>query len=210
MFKKLHFNINFLEALAYMPKYAKMVKELLTNKKKLLELVNTSLNENYSAVLFKKLPKNLRDTGRFLIPCEFQELESCMALADLGASINLMLLSVWKKLILPELTLTRMILELATRMVAYPASIAEDVFIKVGKFTFLADFIVVDYDVDPQFPIILGRPFLGMTHALVDSGMTLTGPSVPLPPLFSSEGMKRDPKTITDQYLPKVPQESHL
>ncbi|GJS32687.1 hypothetical protein Tco_0531069 [Tanacetum coccineum] len=94
MFKKLHFNISFPEALAYMPKYAKMVKDLLTNKKKLLELVNTPLNENCSAVLLKKLPEKLGDTGRFLIPCDFQELESCMALADLGASINLMPLSV--------------------------------------------------------------------------------------------------------------------
>ncbi|GJX77838.1 reverse transcriptase domain-containing protein [Tanacetum coccineum] len=74
MFKKLHFNISFPEALAYMPKYAKMVKDLLTNKEKLLELVNTPLNENCSAVLLKKLLEKLRDGGRFLIPCEFQEL----------------------------------------------------------------------------------------------------------------------------------------
>ncbi|GKC48364.1 reverse transcriptase domain-containing protein, partial [Tanacetum coccineum] len=121
----------------------------LTNKEKLLELVNTPLNENCSAVLLKKLPKKLGDTGRFLIPCDFQELESCIALADLGASINLMPLSVWKKLILPELTPTRMTLELATRTVAYPTGIAEDVFVQVGKFTFPADFVVVDYDVDP-------------------------------------------------------------
>ncbi|GJU36524.1 reverse transcriptase domain-containing protein [Tanacetum coccineum] len=168
MFKKLHFNISFLEALAYMPKYAKMVKDHLTNKEKLLEPVNTQLNENYVAVLLKKLPDKLGDTGRFLIPCEFQELESCMALADLGASINLVPLSVWKKLILPELTLTRMTLELATRMVAYPAGIAEDVFMKVGKSTFPAYFVVVDYDIDPRVPIILGRPFLRTAHALID------------------------------------------
>ncbi|GJR09395.1 reverse transcriptase domain-containing protein [Tanacetum coccineum] len=140
---------SFPEALAYMLKYAKLVKDLLTNKEKLLELFNTPLNENCSAVLLKKLPEKLGDTGKFLIPCEFQELESCMALADLGASINLMPLFVWKKLILPELTPTRMTLELATRTVAYPTGIAEDVFVQVGKFTFLADFVVVDYDVDP-------------------------------------------------------------
>ncbi|GJW71126.1 reverse transcriptase domain-containing protein [Tanacetum coccineum] len=168
MFKKLHFNISFLEALAYMPKYAKMVKDHLTNKEKLLELVNTLLNENCAAFLLKKLPEKLGDTGRFLIPCEFQELESCMALADLGASINLVPLSVWKKLILPELTLTRMTLELATRTVAYPAGIAEDVFMKVGKSTFPAYFVVVDYDIDTRVPIILGRPFLRTAHALID------------------------------------------
>nr|GFC40996.1 reverse transcriptase domain-containing protein [Tanacetum cinerariifolium] len=86
-----------------------------------LELVNTPLNKNCSAVLLKKLPEKLSDTGRFLIPCDFYGLESCMALADLGASINLMPLSVWKKLSLLELTPSRMTLELATRTVAYPA-----------------------------------------------------------------------------------------
>ncbi|GJZ57737.1 hypothetical protein Tco_0613231 [Tanacetum coccineum] len=89
MFKKIHFNIIFFEALAYMPKFAKMVKDLLTNKEKLLEIANTPVNENCSAVILKKLPEKLGDTRRFLIPCEFYGLESCMALADLGASINL-------------------------------------------------------------------------------------------------------------------------
>nr|GEY98985.1 reverse transcriptase domain-containing protein [Tanacetum cinerariifolium] len=91
-----------------------------------------------------------------------------MALADLGASINLMPLSIWKKLYLLDLTSTRMTLELATRSYAYPTGIAEDVFVKVGKFVFLADFIVVDYDVDPRVPLILGRPFLRTARALVD------------------------------------------
>ncbi|GJR49493.1 reverse transcriptase domain-containing protein [Tanacetum coccineum] len=168
MFKKLYFNISFAEDLAHMPKYAKMVKDLLTNKEKLLELANTPLNENYSAVLLKKLPKKLGDTGRFLIPCDFYRLESCMALADLGASINLMPLYVWKKLFLPELTPTRMTLKLATRIVSYLAGIAEEVFIQVEKFTFPADFVVVDYDVDPRVPLILKRPFLRTDHALVD------------------------------------------
>ncbi|GKD69123.1 reverse transcriptase domain-containing protein [Tanacetum coccineum] len=168
MFKKLHFNISFAEALAQMPKYAKMLKDLLTNKEKLLELANTPLNENCSAVLLKKLPEKLGDPGKFLIPCDFSELEECMALADLGASINLMPLSVWKKLMLPELVPTRMTLELANRSVAYLAGIAEDVFVQVGKFTFPADFIVVDYDIDPRIPLILGRPFLRTDHALVD------------------------------------------
>ncbi|GJS77483.1 reverse transcriptase domain-containing protein [Tanacetum coccineum] len=154
MFKKLYFNISLAEALAHMPKFAKMVKDLLTNKVKLLELANTPLNENCSGVLLKKLPEKLGDTRRFLIPCDFYRLKSCMALADLGASINLMPLSVWKTLSLPELTPTRMTLELATQTVAYPASIAEDVFVQVGKFTFPTDFVVVDYDVDPRVRIL--------------------------------------------------------
>ncbi|GJW24759.1 reverse transcriptase domain-containing protein [Tanacetum coccineum] len=168
MFKKLHFNISFAEALAQMPKYAKMLKDLLTNKEKLLELANTPLNENCSTVILKKLPKKLRDTARFLIPCEFHGLKSCMALADLGVSINLMPFTIWKTLSLLELSTTRMTLELATRTIAIPADIAEDVFVQVGKFTFPADFVVVDYEVDPRIPLILGRPFLRTAHALVD------------------------------------------
>ncbi|GJW40269.1 reverse transcriptase domain-containing protein [Tanacetum coccineum] len=91
-----------------------------------------------------------------------------MALADLGASINLMPLSVWKTLSLPELSTTRMTLELATRTIAVLEGIAEDVFVRVGKFTFPANFVVVDYEVDPRGPLILGIPFLRTAHALVD------------------------------------------
>ncbi|GKE57830.1 reverse transcriptase domain-containing protein, partial [Tanacetum coccineum] len=118
MFKKLYFNISFAEALAHIPKCAKMLKDLLNNKEKLLELANTPLNENFFAVLLKKLPKKLRDTGKFIIPCDFNELKECMILDDLGASINLMPLSMWKKLMLPELVPTRITLELANRLVA--------------------------------------------------------------------------------------------
>ncbi|GKE60079.1 reverse transcriptase domain-containing protein, partial [Tanacetum coccineum] len=141
---------------------------LLSNKEKLFELASTPLNENCSAVLLKKLPEKLGDPGKFLIPCDFPELDECLALADLGASINLMPLSVWKHLSLPELTSTRMILELADRSVVQPKGVAEDVFVKVGKFYFPADFVVVDYDVDPRVPLILGRPFLRTAKALID------------------------------------------
>ncbi|GJR06262.1 reverse transcriptase domain-containing protein [Tanacetum coccineum] len=91
-----------------------------------------------------------------------------LALADLCASINLMPLSIWKNLSLPELTPTRMILKLADRSTTSPFGIAEDVFVKVGKFHFLADFVVVDYVVDPRVPLILGRPFLRTVCALID------------------------------------------
>nr|GFA55128.1 reverse transcriptase domain-containing protein [Tanacetum cinerariifolium] len=101
------------------------------------------------------------------IPYPLSELEDCMALADLGASINLMPLSVWKRLMLPELVPTRMTLELANQLVAYPAGIAEDVFVQVGKFTFPADFVVIDYDVDHRVPLILGRSFLRTARALL-------------------------------------------
>nr|GEX52596.1 reverse transcriptase domain-containing protein [Tanacetum cinerariifolium] len=168
IFQRLHFDLRFADALLYIPKFASMFKSPLSNKEKLFELANTPLTENCSTVLLRKLPEKLRDLGRFLIPCDFQGLESCMALADLGANINLMPLSVWKKLSLSDLTPTHMTLELATRSFVYPAGIAEDVFVQVGKFTFLANFVVVDYDVDPRVPFILGRPFLRTARALVD------------------------------------------
>ncbi|GKA20432.1 reverse transcriptase domain-containing protein [Tanacetum coccineum] len=151
-----------------MPKFASTFKNLLSNKEKLFELANTLVNENCSAVILKKLPEKLGDPCKFLIPCNFPEIVECLALADLGASINLMPLSIWRKLSLPELTPTQMILELADRSTTRPTGIAEDVFVRVGKFHFPADFVVVDYVVDPRVPLILGRPFLRTTRALID------------------------------------------
>ncbi|GJT52099.1 reverse transcriptase domain-containing protein [Tanacetum coccineum] len=129
MFKQLHINISLADALILIPKYQKMLKSLLSNKEKLIELANTPFNENCSAVILKKLPEKLGDPGKFLIPCGFNELK-CKALADLG--------------------------------------IARDVFVPVGKFTFLADFVIVDYESDPRVPLILGKPFLRTARALID------------------------------------------
>nr|GEZ75040.1 reverse transcriptase domain-containing protein [Tanacetum cinerariifolium] len=144
-----------------------MLKAILSNKEKLQELANAPLNENYSAVILKKLPEKLRDPGKFLILCGFSELK-CKALYDLGASTNLMPLSVWKKLGLPDLILTRMTLELANCAICTPDGIARDVFIPVGKFTFPADFVVVHYESDLRVPLILGRPFLRIARDLID------------------------------------------
>ncbi|GKF14563.1 reverse transcriptase domain-containing protein, partial [Tanacetum coccineum] len=118
-------------------------------------------------VILKKLPEKLRDPGKFLIPCGFSELK-CKALADLGASINLMPRSVWKKLGLPELISTQMTLELANREICTSVGIARDVFVPVGRFTFLADFVIIDYESDPRVPLILGRPFLRTARSLID------------------------------------------
>nr|GEX81431.1 hypothetical protein [Tanacetum cinerariifolium] len=167
MFKQLHINITLVDALILILKYQKMLKALLSNKEKLLELANTPLNENCSAVILKKLPEKLGDPGKFLLPCGFSKLK-CKDLADLGTSINLMPLSIWKKLGLLKLISTRMTLELANRAICTPAGIARDVFVLVGKFTFLADFIIVDYESDPRVPLILGRPFLRTARALID------------------------------------------
>ncbi|GJY03634.1 hypothetical protein Tco_0369574 [Tanacetum coccineum] len=97
IFRNLHFELSFADALIHMPKFAPMFKKMLNNKDKLIELTKTPLNENCSAVVLKKLPEKLGDPGRFLIPCDFSEFDNCLALADLGASINLMPLSIWKK-----------------------------------------------------------------------------------------------------------------
>nr|GEY22051.1 hypothetical protein [Tanacetum cinerariifolium] len=144
MFKQLHINITLVDALNLIPKYQKMLKSLLSNKEKLLELANTPL--------MKIAQRELK----------------CKALADLGVSINLIPLSVLKKLGLPELISTRMTLELANRANCTPVGIARDVFVLVGKFTFLADFVIVDYESDPRVPFILGIPFLQIDRALID------------------------------------------
>nr|GEU87605.1 reverse transcriptase domain-containing protein [Tanacetum cinerariifolium] len=155
-------------ALLLMPKFASIIKSLLANKDKLLELAKVPLNENCSAMLLKKLPKKLGDPGKFLIPCDFPGMDVCHALADLGASFNLMPLLIWKKLSLPELTPTRMTLELVDRSITHPKGVAEDVFVKVKKFHFPTDFMVVDFEADPRVCLIIGRSFLRTGRALID------------------------------------------
>nr|GEZ50185.1 hypothetical protein [Tanacetum cinerariifolium] len=158
----------FANALVHMPKFAPMFKKILNNKDKLTELTKTPLNENYSAVVLKKLSEKLSDPGRFLILCDFTKFDNCLTLGDLRASINLMPLSIWKKLKLPTLNDTKMVLELADRTISKPTGVAENVFVKVGKFYFPADFVVLDFIADSRVPLILGRPFLSTAHALID------------------------------------------
>nr|GEW58689.1 reverse transcriptase domain-containing protein [Tanacetum cinerariifolium] len=160
IFHDLHFHISFADALLLILKFSSTIKILLANKDKLFELAKVSLNENCSAMLLKKLPEKLGDPGKFLILCDFPGMEVCHALADLGASINLMPLSIWKRLSLPEKTPTRMTLELADRSITCPKGVAEDVFVKVGKFHFLTNFVVVNFKADPRVHLILGRSFL--------------------------------------------------
>nr|GFA45561.1 reverse transcriptase domain-containing protein [Tanacetum cinerariifolium] len=138
---------NFVDALLLMPKFASTIKSLLTNKDMLFELA-------------KKLPKKLGDPGKFLIPCDFPGMDVCHALSDLGASINLMPLSIWKKLSLTKLTPTRMTFEHADRSITRPKGVVEDVFVKVGKFQFPTDFVVVDFKADHRVPLIFWEIFL--------------------------------------------------
>nr|GFC90915.1 reverse transcriptase domain-containing protein [Tanacetum cinerariifolium] len=130
IFRDLHFELSFVDALIHMPKFTPMFKKILNNKDKLIELTKTPLNENCSAIVLKKLPEKLGDLCRFLIPYDFTGLDNCLALADLGASINLIPLSIWKKLRLPTLNDTKMVLELADRTISKPTGVAENVFVK--------------------------------------------------------------------------------
>nr|GEX66383.1 reverse transcriptase domain-containing protein [Tanacetum cinerariifolium] len=141
---------------------------LIKNKEKLSEMARTLLNEHCSMVLLKKLQKQLGDPGKFLIPCDFPRMDERLALANLSASINLMPFSEWKRLSLPELTLTCVTLELADRSISRPIGVAEDVYVKVGKFQFPTNFVVVDFDADPRVPLILGRSFLKTGRSLID------------------------------------------
>ncbi|GJY83925.1 reverse transcriptase domain-containing protein [Tanacetum coccineum] len=131
-------------------------------------MARTLLNEHCSPVILNKLPEKLGDPGRFLILCKFPRMDECLALVDLGASINLMPFSVWRKLNLLNLTPTCMTLELADRSISRPIGISKDVNVKVGVFQFPADFVVVDFEPDPRVPLILGRCFLKTSHALID------------------------------------------
>nr|GFB95925.1 reverse transcriptase domain-containing protein [Tanacetum cinerariifolium] len=168
IFKDMSFEISFTDALILMPKFASTLKALIGNKEKLIEMARTPMNEHCSAIILNKLPKKLGNPDKFLIPCEFPGMDECLALADLGASINLMPLSVWKELALPELTPTCMTLELANRSVSKPIGIAKDVSVKVGMFHFPVEFVVVDFEPDPRVPLILGRCFLKTGRALID------------------------------------------
>nr|GEU31665.1 hypothetical protein [Tanacetum cinerariifolium] len=133
IFRDLHFKLSFADALVHMPKFALMFKKLLNNKNKLIKLTKTPLNKNCSVVVLKKLPEKLGDPRRFQIPCDFLEFDNCLALVDL---------------------------ELVNRTISKPTGVAKNVFVKVGKFYFPADFVVLDFIADPRVPLILGRPFL--------------------------------------------------
>ncbi|GKA39555.1 DNA-directed DNA polymerase [Tanacetum coccineum] len=166
--KQLHINIPFTEALAQMPKYAKFLKGLLSNKARLEEACSVTMNERCSAVLLNKLPSKEKDPGIFTIPCDIRHLHIDNALADLGASISLMPYTMYEKLGLGEPKPTRMSLELADRSIQYPQGIAEKVLIKIDKFVLPIDFVILDMREDSRISIILGRPFLAIARAMID------------------------------------------
>nr|GEX87565.1 reverse transcriptase domain-containing protein [Tanacetum cinerariifolium] len=132
IFKDMSFEISFMDSLILMPKFTSTLKAFIGNKEKLSEMARTPMNEHCSMVILNKFPKKLGDPGKFLIRCEFPGMDECLTLADLGASINLMPLFVWKEIALPELTPTCMTLELTDHSVSKPIGIAKDVSVKVA------------------------------------------------------------------------------
>ncbi|KAJ9553266.1 hypothetical protein OSB04_017311 [Centaurea solstitialis] len=168
VFKKLHINIPFADALAQMPSYVKYLKDILSNKRKIEEHAAVALTEECSAIIQHKLPPKLKDPGSFTIPIHIGTSEFSKALCDLGASINLMPLSIFRKLGLGEVQETGITLQLANRSIKYPYGVIEDVLIKVGRFYFPIHFVVLDMEEDLEIPLILGRPFLATGGAIID------------------------------------------
>ncbi|KAL0361360.1 UNVERIFIED_CONTAM: hypothetical protein Sradi_3820500 [Sesamum radiatum] len=168
IFKKIHVNIPLIDALSQMPSSAKFLKEVLSNKRKWEKGDTVKLNEECSAIFQNKLPPKLKDTGSFSIPCTIGNIDFDKILCDLGASVILMPYSIFEKLGMHELTPSIITLQLADRSIKYPRGIVEDVLVKVGNFIIPVDFIVLDMEKDKNIPLILGRPFLATSRALIN------------------------------------------
>ena len=148
VFKKLHINIPFADALEQMPSYVKFMKDILSQKRRLSDFKTVNLTEECSAILQRKLLQKLKDPGSFTIPCTIWNAIFARALCDLGASINLMPLSIFRRLGLGEARPTTVTLQLADKSLKHPRGVIEDVLVKVNKFIFPADFIVLDMEED--------------------------------------------------------------
>ncbi|KAA3484630.1 hypothetical protein EPI10_006704 [Gossypium australe] len=139
-----------------------------SKKKRLSECETVTLTKECSAFLQNKLPSKLKDPRSFTIHCNINESYCGKALCDLGASINLMPKSIFKLLRIGEVRPTILTLQLVDRSLAYPQGKIKDVLVRVDKFIFLVDFIVLDFEADKKVPIILERPFLATGRMLID------------------------------------------
>ena len=145
-----------------MPNYAKFLKELVVNKKRLEEYAMVALTEECSAILLNKYPPKLKDLGSIVVPCTFGKLANVGSLCDLGASVNLVPSSIYKKLGIGELAPTTIKLQLVNRSIKQLLEVVRNILVKVGKFFFPTDFYVLDMDDACDTSIILGRPFLAI------------------------------------------------
>ncbi|GJR40050.1 DNA-directed DNA polymerase [Tanacetum coccineum] len=147
----------------HMPKGAKVLKDLLSHKEKLKKAASSvKLSEECSTIIQRSLPQKEGDPGSFTLPCIIESLAVKNALADLGASINLMPHSLFQQLGISKLKPTKMSIQLADQSIKYPIGVCENLLVKVGKFIFLGDFVILEMDEDDLVPIILGQPFLAM------------------------------------------------
>ncbi|GJZ86831.1 reverse transcriptase domain-containing protein [Tanacetum coccineum] len=167
MIRAVRINVPLVGVLARMPNYGKFLKELISNKHKIEQIYAAFLSDESSAILQNKVPPKLGDLKSFLIPCNINKTFSCNALADLGASINLMSYSLYAKLSLETLKTTKMSVRLADRSFQYPVEIAKNMLVEVGRFTFPADFVILKMEEDSKVPLILGRPFLQTADAVI-------------------------------------------
>ena len=165
IFKKIEINIPFVEVINQIPIYAKFLKEIHSKKRKISEEGIVNLTATYSAIIQQKLPAKMKDPSSFTIPFSLGKYEFKKALCDSGASINLMPLSVVQRLSFTPTTIT---LQMADRSMAQPEGVLEDVLVKVGKFIFPVDFVIMKMEEDTQVPLLLGRPFLATGAALID------------------------------------------
>ena len=168
MFKKLEINIPFAKALAQIQHFSKFMKDIIIKKRKLDASGVVILSANCSAIIQKNLPQKMQDPSSFTIPCTIGNHEFGKALYDSGANINMMPFSIVRRLSFGELTPITMSLQMADRSMAKPKGILEDVFVKVGKFIFPVDFVVIDIEEDKKIPLFPGRPFLATDAALID------------------------------------------
>ncbi|CAN6718912.1 unnamed protein product [Malus baccata var. baccata] len=170
-FRKVHVNIPLLDAIKQIPKYANCLKKLCTTKKRTREKEVVHVSENVSAILQRKLPPKCKDPGSFTIPCVIGNTRFNSAMLDLGASINVMLYSVYASMNLGALKHDGVIIQLADRSNAYPKGVLEDVLVHVDHLVFPADFYVLEMDESnhaPSLPILLGRPFMKTAQTKID------------------------------------------
>nr|XP_016442870.1 PREDICTED: uncharacterized protein LOC107768269 [Nicotiana tabacum] len=167
MLSQVELNLSLVDVLREIPKYAKYIKDIVANKKRLTAFETVALTEYCTSRIQKKFPKTLKDPGSFTMPIRIGEVDVGQTLCDLGASINLMPLLVFSQLGLGGPRPTTVILQLADRSIVHPEGVIKDVFLQIEKFIIPADFIILDYEADEHVPIILGRPLLSTTDEVI-------------------------------------------
>ncbi|XP_050876054.1 uncharacterized protein LOC127079722 [Lathyrus oleraceus] len=168
IFKRLQINIPFTEALEQMPTYACFLKETLTKKRRITNEETIHLDTSWSVIIQRTLPQKEKDPGRVTLTVTIGNVNVGKSLIDLGSSINLIPLSVIRRIRDLDIKNTMMTLQLADKLVTRPSGIAEDVLVKVDKFLFLIDFVVMDIEEDNHVPLILGHPFMKIARMMID------------------------------------------